>query len=153
MLHCVLKVNYLVFGLLWVHDRIHFQNSFVWTVVIIKFLCNEKERDKNKYRQSSALHGFLTTWFSKIKFIYSEKATKFCEIFTLLLTVCTVVKSKVKISQNFVVFSEYMNFTTVPISVLTITFRFYNCSWSADCLLCIAFKYNHQKWMNCPVKN
>ena len=45
-----------------------------------------------------------------IKFIYSEKATKFCEIFILLLTVCTVVKSKVKISQNFVAFSEYMNF-------------------------------------------
>ena len=46
----------------------------------------------------------------QIKFIYSEKATKFCEIFPLLLTVCTVVKSKVKISQNFVAFSEYMNF-------------------------------------------
>ena len=45
-----------------------------------------------------------------LKFIYSEKATKFCEIFTLLLTVCTAVKSKVKISQNFVAFSEYMNF-------------------------------------------
>ena len=36
------------------------------------------------------------------KFIYSEKATKFCEIFPLLLTVCNVVKSKGKISQNFV---------------------------------------------------
>ena len=48
-----------------------------------------------------------------LKFIYSEKATKFCEIFTLLLTVCTVVKSKVKISQNFVAFSEYMNFTYI----------------------------------------
>ena len=47
-----------------------------------------------------------------INFIYSEKATKFCEIFTLLLTVSTVVKSKGKISQNFVAFSEYMNFTT-----------------------------------------
>ena len=35
---------------------------------------------------------------------------KICKIFTLLLTVCTVVKSKVKISQNFVAFSEYMNF-------------------------------------------
>ena len=46
-----------------------------------------------------------------IKFIHSEKATKFCEIFILLLTVCTVVKIKVKISQNFVAFSEYMNFT------------------------------------------
>ena len=46
-----------------------------------------------------------------VKFIYSEKATKYCEIFTLFLTVCTVVKSKVKIWQNFVAFSEYMNFT------------------------------------------
>ena len=32
-----------------------------------------------------------------INFIYSEKATKFCEIFTLLLSVCIVDKSKVKI--------------------------------------------------------
>ena len=49
----------------------------------------------------------------KLKFIYSEKAKKFGEIFTLLLTVCTVVKSKVKISQNFVSFSEYMNFNII----------------------------------------
>ena len=42
-----------------------------------------------------------------LKFIYSEKVTKY-EIFTLLLSVCTV--SKGKISQNFVAFSEYMNF-------------------------------------------
>ena len=48
-----------------------------------------------------------------LKFIYSEKATKFCEIFTLLLTGTTQDKSKVKISQNFVTFSEYMNFTNV----------------------------------------
>ena len=47
----------------------------------------------------------------KLKFIYSEKATKFCEIFTLLLTTEHTVKSKVKISQHFVAFSEYMNFT------------------------------------------
>ena len=40
-----------------------------------------------------------------LKFIYSEKATKFCEIFP--------VKSKGKISRNFVGFSEYMNFTIV----------------------------------------
>ena len=46
-----------------------------------------------------------------LKFIYSKKATKFCEIFPLLLTVCTVVKSKEKITQNFVAFSEYKNFT------------------------------------------
>ena len=46
----------------------------------------------------------------EVKFIYSEKATKFCEIFTLLLTTVQTVKSKVKILQNFVAFSEYMNF-------------------------------------------
>ena len=51
-----------------------------------------------------------------LKFIYSEKATKFCEIFPLLLTQVTTVhtvKSKGKISQNFVAFSEYMNFTLI----------------------------------------
>ena len=36
---------------------------------------------------------------TKLKFIYSEKATKFCEIFTF------------RILQNYVAFSEYMNFT------------------------------------------
>ena len=80
----------------------------------------------------SAMHQIV------IKFIYSEKATKFCEIFTLLLSyLCNVwvakkvtkrnsvlllclvtfietqtlvpVKSKVKILQNYVAFSEYMN--------------------------------------------
>ena len=39
-----------------------------------------------------------------------KRTTKFCDIFPLLLTVCTVVKSKVEILQNFVAFSEYMNF-------------------------------------------
>ena len=45
-----------------------------------------------------------------VKFIHSEKATKFCEIFTLLLSYVVPVKSKVEILQNFVAFSEYMNF-------------------------------------------
>ena len=45
-----------------------------------------------------------------VKFIYSEKAKKFCKIFTLLLSYVVSVKSKMKISQNFVAFSEYMNF-------------------------------------------
>ena len=48
-----------------------------------------------------------------LKFPYSEKATKVCEIFPLLLTVCTAVKSKGKISQNFVAFLEYMNFSVL----------------------------------------
>jgi hypothetical protein len=44
-----------------------------------------------------------------VKFIYSEKATKFCKIATLDLSYVATVESFVEISQNFVVFSEYMN--------------------------------------------
>ena len=55
-----------------------------------------------------------------LKFIYSEKATKFCKISTLYLTVCIVVKSKVEISQNFVAFSEYMNFNFLLIFKQTV---------------------------------
>ena len=43
--------------------------------------------------------------------MYSEKTKKFCEISTLLLSVCNVDKSKVEIPQNFVALSEYTNFT------------------------------------------
>ena len=53
--------------------------------------------------------GYFTT---VIKFMYSEKAAKFCEIFTLLLSYVVPVKSKVKILQNFPAFSEHMNFTS-----------------------------------------
>ena len=57
------------------------------------------------------MNGIKWPLLLEIKFIYSEKATKFCEIFILLLSFVVPVKSKVKISQNFVAFSEYMNFT------------------------------------------
>ena len=50
-----------------------------------------------------------------MKFIYSEKATKFCKIFTLLLSYGVPVKSKLKILQNFVALSEYMNFTYIQV--------------------------------------
>ena len=62
-----------------------------------------------------------------VKFIYSEKATKFCEIFILLLSYVVSVKNKVKISQNFVAFSRYMNFinlsdwTMLPVIVISIS--------------------------------
>ena len=58
---------------------------------------------KNTFGQSSV-----------VKFIYSEKATKFCEILTLVLSYVVPLKSKVKISQNFVAFSESMNFNFLP---------------------------------------
>ena len=57
-------------------------------------------------RQSKKEH-YSTT----IKFMHSEEATRFCKIFTLLLTGTTEDKSQVKISQNCVAFSEYVNFT------------------------------------------
>ena len=47
------------------------------------------------------------------KFVHSEKATKFYEISILLLSTVLTDKSIVKILQNFVCFSEYMNFTGV----------------------------------------
>jgi hypothetical protein len=49
--------------------------------------------------------------FDPLKYIYSEKATKFCEMSTVDLFYVVPVKSTVEISQNFVAFSEYMNFT------------------------------------------
>ena len=45
-----------------------------------------------------------------VKLVYSEKARKFCEISTLLLSTVHTDISKVEISQNYVAFSEYMNF-------------------------------------------
>ena len=43
--------------------------------------------------------------------MYSEKSSKFCKISALLLSYVVLVKSKVEILQNFVAFSEYINFT------------------------------------------
>ena len=53
--------------------------------------------------------------YRQLKFIYSEKAAKFCEISTLLFTGTTKDKSKLEILQNFVAFLEYMNFTKIQL--------------------------------------
>ena len=56
-----------------------------------------------------------------VKFIYSEKATKFCEISTLLLSYAVPVKSKMEILQNFVARiykSEKMSISTLNFIVL-----------------------------------
>ena len=58
-------------------------------------------------------HLFLNGNHIWLKFICSEKATQFCELFTSLLSYVVPVKSKVKIWQNFVAFSEYMNFSSL----------------------------------------
>ena len=51
--------------------------------------------------------------FSELKFIYSEMVTNFCEFSTVDLSYVVTVKSTVEISQNFVAFSEYMNFNYI----------------------------------------
>ena len=51
--------------------------------------------------------------YTMLKFIYSEKASKFCEISTVDLSYVVPVKSTVEISQNFMAFSEYMKFTSL----------------------------------------
>ena len=53
--------------------------------------------------------GIRSPWL-QVKFIYSEKATNFCEISTEDLTGTTYDKSMVKILQNFVAFLEYIYF-------------------------------------------
>ena len=59
----------------------------------------------------------LLNWKSRLKFIYSERATKFCIISALDLTVLHTATSKVEISQNFVAFSKYMNFNILKICI------------------------------------
>ena len=91
-----------------------------------------------------------------IKFIYSETASQFYKIFPLLLTVCTVVKSKWKISQNFAAFSEYMNFnainsnskTLTPFVVIEIDSCFFVCVFSGSQVFDPRFQ-----WWNSPRAN
>ena len=57
-----------------------------------------------------------------LKFIYSEKAIKYCKISIIDLTVTTQDKSTLEISQNFVSLSECMNFIQQNIRSLGIYF-------------------------------
>ena len=52
--------------------------------------------------------------------MYSERATKFCEISTVDLSYILPVKSTAEILQTFVAFSEYKNFTLLPLLWLMI---------------------------------
>ena len=55
-----------------------------------------------------------------VKFIYSEKATNFCEFSTIDLSYVVTVKSTVEILQNFVVFSEDLNFRLINLDMGTL---------------------------------
>ena len=70
----------------------------------------------------------------ELKFVYSEKATKFYEISTLLLSIVHKDKSKVKISQNFEAFSEYMNNIKLYKALLSRSYLFLSSLWSVKTL-------------------
>ena len=67
-------------------------------------------RQHQKFQEYS-VQSIFSYSFILVKLVYSEKATKFCKIFPLLLSTVHTDKSKGKIAQNFVAFSEYINFT------------------------------------------
>ena len=84
---------------------------------IFLFIFTVQELAEVKFVPICSLHIFTKPILAQnrialmmLKFVYSEKATKFCEISTLLLSMVHTDKSKVEISQKFVAFSEYMNF-------------------------------------------
>ena len=69
----------------------------------------------NPKKQDPSLFTKTLYVIERLKFIYSEKATKFWEISTIDLSYVVTVKSTVEILQNFVAFSEYMNFKKVQL--------------------------------------
>ena len=102
-------------------DRKCFRGQKLFFRSLEQFICNSVETEYfiNFLLEANALDQFPIIYsldfFSGlrseqflqnkiVKFIYSEKATKFCEIFTLLLSYVVPVKSKVKISKIFVAF-------------------------------------------------
>ena len=96
----------------------------VWGVVYM----NARPKDKLwRSTKGGSISESFSLWLKSLKecgkFLYSEKATKFCEIFTLLLTGTTLDKSKMKISQNVVAFSEYMNFKEAWLGAASTSFR------------------------------
>ena len=74
-----------------------------------------------QFKESSLSVKLLNFFKSVIKFVYSKKTTKFCKISTLPLSTVHSDKNKVEISQNFVAFSEYMNFKRWLKASLTLT--------------------------------
>ena len=71
---------------------------------VSKQITNQSPNPQNKLNLNT--NAYFHEHF--LKFIYSEKATQFSEISTLLLTGTTQDKSKVEISLNVVAFLEYI---------------------------------------------
>ena len=100
--------------------------------------------DELKWKPRVVMINLIATKLSTLKLVYSEKATLFCEISTLLLSIIHTDKSKVEILQSFMAFSEYMNFNYAQLQWTFISIYF---SWaenstakmtSTTCLICSA---------------
>ena len=88
----------------------HTLNSFFFAKIIYLLLNNLFMLSTGAFHKRRRQFGGVEGWFIWVKFIYSEKATKFWEISTLLLSYLVPVRIKMEMFQNFVAFSEYMNF-------------------------------------------
>ena len=92
---------------LMVKPLVYFPRKKIWFEGPMDFFNIDLDQMSNSCSEQSEAFVNFPNW---LNFIYSEKATKFCEIFTVDLSYVVMVKSKVEILQNFVAFSDYMNF-------------------------------------------
>ena len=78
-----------------------------------------------------------------LKFIYSEKPTKFCKIFPVFLSIVHTDKLKGQILQNFVAFTEYMSFKIFSKTGFVLLWFCSNmCQY---CKVCGVFEAEHDK--------
>ena len=92
----------------WLFDLLIFILTFLyWPMRLVQVIVSDNDA---KFPQWNPKVMIDCSFDFKVHIFWA--ATKFFEIFPLILIVCTVVKSKGKISQNFVAFSENMNFNT-----------------------------------------
>ena len=80
-------------------------NRNFWNVLHTSFSSDARKQSKTFHCVLRACKSFKTPGGRPIKFVYSEKATKFCEIFTLLLS---TVHAKVSRSRKHIILSSHI---------------------------------------------
>ena len=85
-------------------------NTYIWLFVkVTKYIYFILFFREPKFSVDVEIIDAIQKIYWLLKFIYSQKATQFCKISTVDLTVTIQDKSMVVISRKFVAFSEYMN--------------------------------------------
>ena len=109
---CICPVYNLYFWKAWKFSNFRLKNVYFYFIFYMANSSNASKILLKGILVKTTRYQFLRRWNHKIKFIYSEKATKFCEISINYFSYPCVlpVKLLVEFSQNFVAFSEYMNF-------------------------------------------